>query len=121
MTPQNLTQILEQHARWLRNEEDGARADLSFQDLSGLQLPYALFRRVKLAGANLSDADFTGSNFTEADLFAANLKGAILRQVNFQRADLRGAQFGAADLSQAILCDTDMRQGRLMQFGAQSS
>jgi uncharacterized protein YjbI with pentapeptide repeats len=121
VTPQTIVLILEQHARWLRNKSDGARADISFQDLSGLQLPHAIFRRAKLAGVNFSNAELTGCDFSETDLFAANLQDATLRHVNFEGVDLHGAQFSNADLSQANLQITDMREGRLMQSGAQTA
>ncbi len=79
----NLTEILEQHALWLRTAgSEGARADLS---------------GANLRGANLSDADLRG-----ADLYGANLYGATLHDVNLSGATLIGANLHDANLRRAI-------------------
>lgn len=41
MTKEQLTDILAKHAKWLRGEEGGERADLSGADLSGADLDYS--------------------------------------------------------------------------------
>ena len=61
MTKEELTIILEKHASWLSNNEDGTRADLS--------------------RANLSEADLSGANLSRANLYGADLSG-----VNLSRA-----------------------------------
>ena len=53
---------LELHKKWLNNEEDGVRLDLSYADLSS---------------ANLSYADLSSANLSYANLRGANLRGAI--------------------------------------------
>lgn len=57
-TPEQLKEILHLHGKWLRNEPNGQRADLSY--------------------ANLTDAILTDVNLTRADLRGAILRGAIL-------------------------------------------
>ena len=57
----NLKEILEPHALWLKGDSKGVRADLS--------------------GANLSWADLSGANLSGADLSGANLSGADLSGV----------------------------------------
>ena len=47
MTQEELNMILDRHKKWLRNEENGERADLSEADL----------RMAKLSEADLSEAD----------------------------------------------------------------
>ena len=72
----NLNEILEKYLKWLRNEDDGERADLRGSDLRG---------------ANLYGADLRGANLYEADLRGADLRGADLYGANLYEADLRGA------------------------------
>lgn len=72
---QNLKEILDNHLKWLKNEEGGKRADLDGADLRG----------ANLMGADLMGADLRGSYLREADLRGSYLEGA-----NLARADLRG-------------------------------
>ena len=93
ITEAELKIVLEKHARWLRNEPNGIRADLCWADLRG----------ANLSRANLYCADLCG-----ADLFGANLCGANLCGANLSRADLRGADLRGANLSRANLCGADL-------------
>ena len=77
----NLELILELHAKWLRDEEDGERANLS--------------------GANLSEAELKGANLEEANLEGANLEGANLEWANLKRANLNEAILEEANLEDA--------------------
>ena len=77
----NIKKILEKHKKWLREEQDGERANLSF--------------------ANLSGADLCG-----ADLSGANLYGAELSRANLSGADLSGANLSGVDLSRAKNVDS---------------
>ena len=68
-------------------------ADLTGDDLTGVNLTGA-----KLAGANL-----TGANLTDAKLAGANLTGANLTKANLADADLTGANLTDTDLTGAKL------------------
>ena len=74
-------EVLQRHAKWLKDEEGGEKADLWDADL----------RDADLRGANLRDADLRGANLRGANLRGANLWGADLRGANLRGADLRGA------------------------------
>ena len=54
----NIKEILDKHAKWLKCEAGGERADLSWADLS----------RANLSGANLSWADLSGANLSGAKI-----------------------------------------------------
>ena len=69
--------ILEKHAKWIRGEDGGERADL---------------RGANLRGANLCDADLHNANLCGADLRNVDLCGANLRGANLCNANLRGAK-----------------------------
>ncbi len=84
---EELKQICDKHIKWLREEDGGARADLSGANLG----------RADLSGADLSWADLSGANLGGADLSGANLGGADL-----SGADLSWANLSGADLSEAI-------------------
>lgn len=93
MDQKKINEILKKHARWLRNEPRGERADLREEDL----------READLRGANLCWADIYG-----ADLYEADLREADLRNTDLRRANLRGANLSGADLCGADLCGADL-------------
>ena len=84
--------ILEKHAKWIRGEDGGERADLRGADLRGANLRGADLRGADLRGADLRDADLYYANLRGADLRGADLSGADLRGANLHSADLRGAK-----------------------------
>ena len=101
--------ILEKHAKWIRGEDGGERADLCDADLRGANLCDADLHNANLRGANLRNA-----NLCDADLHNANLCGANLRNADLCNADLRNANLCGADLCNANLrgadlCDADLR------------
>ena len=96
MTKEELKQVLEAHAKWVRGEAEGSRADLSGANLYGANLSEANFSGANLYRANLSEADLSGANFSEANFSGADLSGA-----NFSGADLSRANFSGANLSRA--------------------
>jgi hypothetical protein len=97
-TPDQLKDILERHAKWLRNQEGARGADLSCADLSRADLS-----RADLSGADLSGADLSGANLSGADLRGADLSGAYLSGADLSGADLSRADLSRADLSRAYL------------------
>ncbi len=68
MNRDELKSVLEKHHKWLNNEEDGIRANLT--------------------RANLTFANLTEANLTRADLTRANLTGADLTRADLTRAKL---------------------------------
>lgn len=88
----DLKLILEKHAKWIRGEDVGERADLRGADLRGADLCDADLRDANLRGADLRDADLYYANLRGADLRGADLSGADLRGANLHSADLRGAK-----------------------------
>ena len=64
-------EVLQRHAKWLKNEEGGEKANLW--------------------GANLWDANLLGADLRGANLWDANLRDADLRGANLWGANLRGA------------------------------
>ena len=58
ITQERLNEIIASHAKWLRYENGGEKADLNSADLSGAYLN----------GANLCEADLSGANLSGADL-----------------------------------------------------
>ena len=80
MNKDELKEVLEIHAKWIRGDGDGKRANLS--------------------GASLSGANLSGANLSGADLSMVNLSGADLSRANLYRADLSGADLlGYAQVS----------------------
>ena len=87
-------EVLQRHAKWLKNEEGGEKANLR--------------------GANLRDADLWGANLRDANLRGANLWGANLRGADLWDANLRGANLRGADLRDANLRGA---VGKILSFG----
>jgi hypothetical protein len=114
MNSAGIKNTLELHAKWLRVEPGGARANLSWADLSGANLSGANLREANLSGADLSRANLYG-----ADLSGANLSWADLSGADLSRANLYGADLSGADLSRANLSGADLSRANL--YGANLS
>jgi hypothetical protein len=84
ITQERLNEIIASHAKWLRYENGGEKADLNSADLSGAYLNGANLSGADLSGANLSGAYLNGANLCEADLSGANLSGADLGKTYYQ-------------------------------------
>lgn len=98
MNDDKLNDILELHRKWLKNEDGGARADLSDTDLSNVNLS-----NNDLAYADLSGACLMHANLSNANLSYANLTNAYLMDADLRNANLFGTNFAGADLGRANL------------------
>ena len=98
ISKKELKNILEKHKRWLMNEKDGKRANLSYTDLSNADLNYAELQYADLNHANLDKANLYHANLQFSELRFANLTNAEL-----SNADLSGANLEFANLTQAKL------------------
>ena len=97
-----LEEILKRHTHWLRKDCEGwenMKADLSYANLSDVNL-----RDVNLSCANLSNTDLSDANLRNANLRDADLCFANLHYANLCYADLNHANLCSADLSYANLC-----------------
>jgi uncharacterized protein YjbI with pentapeptide repeats len=122
-TPEELRTILDAHAKWLRGDKDGTRANLSGANLSRAYLFGANLSRAYLFGANLSGADLSGANLSGANLSGADLSraylsgadlsGADLSRANLSRANLSGANLSRANLSGAYLSGANLSRANL--------
>jgi uncharacterized protein YjbI with pentapeptide repeats len=79
--------------------------DLTEGVFSRAMLTSTGFRRSKLAGAKLDEAELSFTRFEDADLSRADLSKAVGWKANFTRANLANANFSSADLSRAIFVD----------------
>lgn len=124
MDKEKIKIILDEHEKWVLNQEDGEQADLRGVNLRGVGLYGTDLYRANLCeailceadlyganlhGANLCDADLRYVNFRCADLCGAELCGANLRYADFRGANLRGAVFYAADLRYADFRGANIR------------
>ena len=122
-------EVLQRHAKWLKNEEGGEKANLRGAelwdaDLRDADLRGADLRDANLRGADLRDADLRGADLRGAELWDANLRGADLRDAdlwdaNLRGANLRDADLRGADLRDANLWDADLwgAAGKILSFG----
>ncbi|HYH39606.1 MAG TPA: pentapeptide repeat-containing protein [Azospirillum sp.] len=117
---ENIKGIIIAHQNWLKRK-GGKRADLSFRDLTGLNLPKIDLTGAKLSGASLCGAKLMGANLSQCDLFGADLEGANLTGANLSAADLRGANLHKAALTAATLRGADLRAGAIMADGGAGS
>ena len=96
MDDERLKEILHLHALWIKNPEEGNRANLCGANLFEANLCEANLCGADLSGADLSGADLSGANLCGADLSGADLSGADLKEAN-----LRGANLFEANLREA--------------------
>ena len=111
MTQNELNKIIENHQHYLNKDIDGwesMRADLSYKNLSGLDL-----KNANLIEADLSNASLSNSNLRNANLRNANLNNANLREANLYGANLRDADLNNADLRDADLNNACLRYANL--------
>jgi len=114
MTPEKIKEVLEKHAKWLREEADGKRANLWGANLWGADLEGTNLRGTNLEGTNLEGANLQGANLQGANLRGANLRGANLWGANLWGANLWGANLWGANLR----CFGNMKEIRTLQIGA---
>ncbi|MBY0428966.1 MAG: pentapeptide repeat-containing protein [Alphaproteobacteria bacterium] len=113
LSQSELDVAIKKHAMYAGARVGGARAVLSYKDMSGLVMH----------GVDLSNADFTGSLLFDADMrecklegsifFCANLQKAHLNDARLARIDFRGANLQGVDFSGADLTQADMREGSI--------
>ena len=113
-------EIAETHERFARGR-GGARADLRFAELEGIDGRRRLLNDAIFVGANLKNALLAGAHFERAALQGANLRGCDLRAANLRRADLRGASMAGASLNGAVLDEADLRAIRIIRAGTNHS
>lgn len=110
---EDLSKALAKHLAFLNARMGGVRANLSFCDLSGVNLTAHNLSDADLTGASLRGAILDNTNLTRAVLFGADLRRAKLRSADLSHADLRGAVVRGADLTNANLFHADLRDGAI--------
>ena len=103
MNKDKLTEILDKHIKWLKDEDGGECANLCLADLRGIDLHNVDLRCANLCGVNLYDADLHGASLSQANLYGANLFGVNLYCANLYGADLYGANLCNANLNHTCL------------------
>ena len=112
-----LTTILEEHKKWLTNE-GGERADLSFADLSHVDLSHANLRFADFNSANLSCANLRFADFNSANLSYVDLRHADLNSANLSYVDLRYATLdGKERLRKGVILSTPIKGFKKTQEG----
>jgi uncharacterized protein YjbI with pentapeptide repeats len=102
-TAEELAEIIKKHGMWLRDEDGGERANLSYANLRSANLRSANLRSADLSYANLRSADLSYANLSYANLSYADLRSADLSYANLSYANLRSADLRSADLRSANL------------------
>ena len=110
MTSTELADIVLRHAKWLKGDQGGARANLTDAILTGANLSRVDLTgaRANLSRANLIGANLFGANLSGANLSYANLIGAILADANLTGADLSSANLSYANLAGANLSSANL-------------
>jgi len=103
MKQEELNEIIRLHGMWLRNEDGGARANLSRIDL----------RRCNLSGSNLSGSNLSGSDLSGCNLSGSDLSGCNLSGCDLSACDLRGCNLSGSDLSGSDLSGSDLSGSNL--------
>ena len=120
-TKKTVQQAIDLHKKWLNNEPDGKRLDVSnkivkfdfklsdfssFKDVnfSGADFSDAYFIGTNFNGTNFSGADFSGADFSntyfiDTDFHDANFNGAYFIHTNFSNADFKDTDFNGADFN----------------------
>ena len=116
MDQKTLSEIIERHNHWLKQDVDGwddMRADLTDANLRKVNLKGANLRGANLMRANLTGTDLSRADLTGASLKGANLAGAYLTEANLMRASLAGADLTGANLKDANLMEANLMEANL--------
>ncbi len=126
-----LDELLDAHARWLRNEAGGVRADLADGKLfsvrlRGTDLSYANLARCDLQRSGLQDCDLIHAELTQADLREISAPGGdwswvIATQAQCHKADLSGCEMREAMFDEAELIATCLRGAQLVEASLRSA
>lgn len=108
-----LEKILKKHYLWLKDKNDGERADLREIKLENMNLKgYCLsnidFSWSDLIDLNLEESDLENSSFSNSYFLNCSLKNSILKN-----ADLSGANFRFCDLSNSDIRGTNLENSNL--------
>ena len=119
ISKEELNKILKKHEMWLRNEEGGECANLSYVDLRNADLSNTNLRAANLIGVDLSDgnlynADLSCTDLRNADLKYANLRCADLRCANLKFTNLRNADLTSANLEGVDLWNANLIDSKLV-------
>jgi len=113
ITPEQLKEIIESNGKWLRSEEGGKRANLSWSDLSGSNLSGSNLSWSDLSWSDLSGSDISGSNLSGSDLSGSDLRGSDLSGSNLRGSDLSGSDLSGSNLSGSDLSGSDISGSNL--------
>ena len=105
MTQEELKIALELHEKWLSNESDGVRLDLSGTDFYGLDLRGMDLSYADLSGMDLSYEDLSRTNLQGADLSYADLSGTKLYYANLHNTNLHSTNLSRANTINVIGLD----------------
>ncbi|MCB0296933.1 MAG: pentapeptide repeat-containing protein [Calditrichaeota bacterium] len=94
--------------RFRKENPDVQHPDLSYAELSGLNLYWADLSGADLGAANLSGTELFLANLSGADLSNANLKRTNLTKADLSEANLSGANLSGANLSQSKLINANL-------------
>ena len=124
ISQEELNKILKKHKMWLKDEEGGKRANLSYVNLSNADLSHANLRAANLSYVNLSNADLSHANLrvanltdadlTNVDLTCANLEGTNLTDADLRNANLKYTNLRCTDLTSANLENVDLWNANLI-------
>ena len=110
----SIEKTLENHQFFLEGlggeRADFSNQDLSYLNLSNMNLSKAIFKNTDLSHSILNNTDLKSTDFSAANLTEANLSGADLRDSNLVRANLT-----KANLSDSLLRDSDLTNANLRE------
>jgi hypothetical protein len=117
-TKEVLSEILREHSKWVKNKNDGRRANLCNANLQEVDLSKSNLHGANLAGANLAKAILTDADLSNASLNTANLTEARLADTNFSSSalystNLNGAFLIRTNFSKANLVLTTLKDTKI--------
>lgn len=109
--PINAKELL---TRYSDGERDFRHAQLSMQDLHGVNLSFVNLSISDLSGTNLAGARLTGALLDDGCLENANLRGVCLKAASAKRVRMKAADLTGADLG---ALDVGYRPEEIQEFG----
>ena len=95
ITEEELHEVIKLHYLWLKDDDKGECADLSYTNL--------IYSELKLV--NLSHANFEGANLTEVKMNHSIFIGANFSGANFNDTHTSYANFSGANFNDTVIFD----------------
>jgi uncharacterized protein YjbI with pentapeptide repeats len=113
LSQQELDEAVRKHNMFISARVGGARANLTYRNLSNLLMRGAKLTGADFSGSLLFNCDVRGANLDNSVFFTASMQKSDFANASVVRGDFRGCNFKGANFSGADMTSADLREGSI--------